>query len=131
MFYSDNLHLVKEGNELLAKEIVAFYKSLKSHNYPTTRSYKNVASFYLRNSDFPTLKTCYSNYASSKIKLNWNVSFEKSSSITFVANSKYVSMSKSYMLPSHNKPSCKRSVISPPILHVSTLSKFVPSTISG
>ena len=90
MFYSDNLHLVKEGNELLAKEIVAFYKSLKSHNYPTTRSYKKVASFYLRNSDFPTLKTCYSNYASSKIKLNWNISFQKSCSITFAANSKCV-----------------------------------------
>ena len=35
LFYSDNLHLVKERNELLAKEIVAFYKSLKSHNCPT------------------------------------------------------------------------------------------------
>ena len=26
LFYSDNLHLVKEGNELLASKIVAFYK---------------------------------------------------------------------------------------------------------
>ena len=37
LFYSDNLHLVKEGNERLTKEIVAFYKSLKSHNYHTAR----------------------------------------------------------------------------------------------
>ena len=73
LFYSDNLHLVKEGNELLAKEIVSFYKSLKSHSYPTARSLKNVASFYLKNSDFPTLETCYLNYASSKLKLNRNV----------------------------------------------------------
>ena len=51
LFYS-NLQLVREGNELLGKEIVAFYKSLKSHYYPTARSYKNVSSFYLKNSDF-------------------------------------------------------------------------------
>ena len=44
LFYSDNL--VKEGNELLAREIVAFYKSLSSHIYPTARSYKSVAVPY-------------------------------------------------------------------------------------
>ena len=33
------------------------------------------------------------------------------------------------MLPSHNTPSYKKSVISPPISHVSTLSKFVLSTM--
>ena len=131
MFYSDNLHLVKEGNKLLAKEIAAFYKHLKSHNYPNARSYKNVASLCLKNSDFPTLKTCYSNYASSKVKLNRKVSFQKSSGIAFVDNCKYVSTSKSYMLPSHNTLSCKKSVISPPISHVSKLSKFVPSTMPG
>ena len=70
LFYSDNLHLVKEEIELLAKEIVAFYKSLKSHNYPTARSYKNASSFYLKNYDSPTLETCCSNYTSSKAKLN-------------------------------------------------------------
>ena len=78
VFYSDNLviDLVKERNELLAKEIVAFYKYLKSRNYPTTISYKNVASLYLKESDFPTLKTCYSNYASSKVNLNWTYLFK-------------------------------------------------------
>ena len=35
------------------------------------------------------------------------------------------------MLPSHNMQSCKNSVISPRISHVSTLSKFVPSTMPG
>ena len=97
LFYSDNLHQVTEGNDLFAKEIVVFYKYLKSYNYPTARSYNIIASFYLKNSDFPTLKTCYSNYASSKLKLNWNVSFQKSSSIAFVDNCKYVSTCKSYI----------------------------------
>ena len=127
-FISNNLYLVKAGNGLLAKEIVAFYKYLKSHNYSTTRSYKNVALVYLKNSDFPTLKTCYSNYASSKVKLNQNLFFQGSSSIAFVDNCRYMSMSKPYMLPSHNTPSYKKSVISPPTSHVSTLSKFAPST---
>ena len=97
LFYSDNLHQVTEGNDLFAKEIVVFYKYLKSYNYPTARSYNIIAWFYLKNSDFPTLKTCYSNYASSKLKLNWNVSFQKSSSIAFVDNCKYVSTCKSYI----------------------------------
>ena len=35
------------------------------------------------------------------------------------------------MLPSHNTPSCKKSVISQSILHVSILSKFVHSTVPG
>ena len=35
-----------------------------------------------------------------------------------------------YMLP-YNTQSCYKSVISPPISHVSMLSKFVPSTMPG
>ena len=131
LFYIDNLHLVKEGSELLAKEIVAFYKSLKSHNYPNARSYKNVSLFYLKNSDFPKLERCYSNYASSKVKLNWNISFQKPTSVTFADNCKYISTSKSWMLLSHNKPLCKKTVTSPSISHVSMLLKFVNSTIPG
>ena len=30
LFYQDHLHLIKEGNELLAKEIIGFYKQLSS-----------------------------------------------------------------------------------------------------
>ena len=48
LFYSDNLHLFKEGNELLPKEIVVSYKHLKSYNYSTARSYKKGVLFYLR-----------------------------------------------------------------------------------
>ena len=72
--------MVKEGNELLEKEIVAFYKSLRSHDYPTARSYKIIAPFYVKNSDFPMLEICY---ASSKVKVNRN-------SIAFVDNISFV-----------------------------------------
>ena len=115
----------------MAKEIVAFYKCLKSHNYPTATSYKSASSFYPTNSDFQTLEKCYSNYASSKVKLNRNVSFQEPSIVAYVNTCQYVSTSISYMLPSHNTPSCKKFVISPSISHVSTLSKFVQSTIPG
>ena len=37
--------------------MVAFYKSLKSHNYPTARSYKNVTLSYLKNANFLSLDT--------------------------------------------------------------------------
>ena len=40
-------------------------------------------------------------------------------------------MSKSFMLSSHNMPSCKKPVTSTSISHVSTLSKFVHSTMPG
>ena len=46
LFYGDNLHLEKGGMKLSGNEIVAFYKSLKCHNNPIARSYKNVTSFY-------------------------------------------------------------------------------------
>ena len=42
LFYSDNLHLIKEGNEILAQEIVAFYKYLKSHNCPTDHKKRSI-----------------------------------------------------------------------------------------
>ena len=46
LFYEDGLHLIKEGNEFLAKEIMTFYKELSFTNYnPTHISYKNMASF--------------------------------------------------------------------------------------
>ena len=54
-----------------------------------------------KNCDFPTLEACYSNYASSKIKANQNVFFQKSSPVIFFDKWKYVSSSKSYILPSH------------------------------
>ena len=53
LFYEDGLHLIKEGNELLAKEIMAFYKKLSSTVYNAPHiSYKNMASFSYNTDDF-------------------------------------------------------------------------------
>ena len=44
LFYEDSLDPIKEGNELLAKEITNLYKKLLSTVYNTPHiSYKNVA----------------------------------------------------------------------------------------
>ena len=56
VFYEDGLHLIKEGNELLVKEIRAFYKKLSSTVYSTLHiSYKNMASFSYNTNGFPPL----------------------------------------------------------------------------
>ena len=56
LFYKDHLHLIKNGNELLAKEILCSYKSLKIKPYnSSTRSFKEVTSFSLNDSEFSPL----------------------------------------------------------------------------
>ena len=61
LFYKDRLHLIKNGNELLAKEILCSYKSLKTkpHN-SSIRSFKDVTSFSLNDSEFPLLLSGHS-----------------------------------------------------------------------
>ena len=56
LFYKDRLRLIKSGNELLAKEILCSYKSLKikPHN-SSIPSFKDVISFSLNDSEFPPL----------------------------------------------------------------------------
>ena len=60
LFYKDRLHLIKNGNELLAKEILCSYKSLKikPHN-SSIRSFKDV-TFSLNDSEFPLLLSGHS-----------------------------------------------------------------------
>ena len=87
-----------KGNEPLATEVEAFHRPLKFHHYFTMRSYINETSFYLKNVDFTTLETCYSNHTSLKIKADKSVSFQKVSTTTFFDNCYYVSTSKIYML---------------------------------
>ena len=61
LFYKDRLHLIENGNELLAKEILCSYKSLKikPHN-SSIRSFKDVTLFSLNDSEFPTLLSGHS-----------------------------------------------------------------------
>ena len=55
-FYEDGFHLIKEGNELLGKKIMAFYKKLLSEVYDTPYiSYKNMPSFSYYTDKFPPL----------------------------------------------------------------------------
>ena len=53
LFYEDIRYLVKEGNEILAKEIMIFYKELSSTIFnPPRICYKNTTSFSYNINDF-------------------------------------------------------------------------------
>ena len=56
LFYEGGLHLIKEGNDFLAKEIMNFYEELSFTVYnPLCVSYKNIALFSYNTDDFPPL----------------------------------------------------------------------------
>ena len=61
LFYKDCFHLIKNGNELLAKEILCSYKSLKiKPHHSNIPSFKDVPSFSLNDSEFPPLLSGHS-----------------------------------------------------------------------
>ena len=105
LFYKDCLHLIKNGNELLAKEILCSYKSLKikPHN-SSIRSFKDVTSFSLNDSEFPLL---LSGHSTSKHLMLKKQSDPKSCLLptnkplmpTCLYANTYVSTSRAYMLP--------------------------------
>ena len=105
LFYEDRLHLIKNWNELLAKEILCSYKSLKikPHN-SSIRSFKDVTSFSLNDSEFPPL---LSGLSTSNHLMLKKQSHPKSRLLPtnnplmptcFYANM-HVSTSRAYMLP--------------------------------
>ena len=56
LFYKDSIHLIKNGNELLSKDILDSHKSLKIKlDNSSIRSFKEVTSFSLKHSEFPLL----------------------------------------------------------------------------
>ena len=56
LFYEEIRCLIKEGNEILAKEIMIFYKELSATIFNSPRiSYKNTGSFSYNTNDFPSL----------------------------------------------------------------------------
>ena len=71
LFYEDCHHLIKEGNELLAKEIMILYKELSftvSNSLPSPCiSYKNIASFSYNTDDFPSLSSDESSCQSTSV----------------------------------------------------------------
>ena len=107
-FYEDVLHLIKEGNELLAKEIMIFYKELSSTVYnPSRISYKNMASFSYNNNDFPPLPSNKSSRQSTPVyipvkprKRNSKVvSFSNTINPRLFEKKMFVCTVKAYMFP--------------------------------
>ena len=84
LFYDDELHLLRKGNELLAKEIINIYYHSKYRVAYSKPSYTDITSFSCNYADFPPLssKSSIINYfnslKSSKLSSNSNFSVQKS-----------------------------------------------------
>ena len=105
LFYKDRLHLIKNGNELLAKEILCSYKSLKTkpHN-SSIRSFKDVTLFSLNDSEFPPLLSGHSTSNHLMLKKQSDpktriLSTNKPLMPTCLYVNTHVSTSRAYMLP--------------------------------
>ena len=105
LFYKDCLHLIKNGNELLAKEILCSYKSLKTkpHN-SSIRSFKDVTLFSLNDSEFPPLLSGHSTSNHLMLKKQSDpktriLSTNKPLMPTCLYVNTHVSTSRAYMLP--------------------------------
>ena len=80
LFYDDDLHLIRKGKELLAKEIINFYYHLKYTVTYSKPSYRDITYFSLNYADFPPLSSKSStvnssnSLQSSKLSSNFNFS---------------------------------------------------------
>ena len=84
LFYDDDLHLIRKGNELLAKEIISFYYHSKYTVAYSKPSYRDITSFSFNYADFPPLSSksytvnSFNSLQSSKLCSNSNFSTQKS-----------------------------------------------------
>ena len=83
-FYDDYLHLIRKGNELLAKEIIDFFDHSKYTVAYSKPSYRDITSFSYNFADFPPLSSqsstvnSFNSLQSSKLSSNSNFSTQKS-----------------------------------------------------
>ena len=107
-FYEHGLHLIKEGNELLAKEIMIFYNELSFRIYnPPRISYKNMASFPYNTVDLLSLTSNESSRQSTSVYIPVNprgrnykvVSFSNAFNPLLLEINVFVCTSKAYMFP--------------------------------
>ena len=84
LFYDDELHLSRKGNELMAKEIINFYCHSKYRVAYSKPSYMEITSFSFNYADFPPLSSksstinSFNSLQSSKLSSNSNFSAQKS-----------------------------------------------------
>ena len=84
LFYDDYIHLIRKGNELLAKEIIIFFDHSKYTVAYSKPSYRNITSFSYNFSNFPSLSSksstvnSFNSLQSSKLSSNSIFSTQKS-----------------------------------------------------
>ena len=57
LLYNDDLHLIRKGNELLAKEMINFYYHSEHTVDFSKPSYRDITSFSFNYADFPLLSS--------------------------------------------------------------------------
>ena len=83
LFYDDYLHLIRKGNELLAKEIIDFFDHSKYTVAYSKPSYRDITSFSYNFADFPPLSSqsstvnSFNSLQSSKLSSNSNFPTKK------------------------------------------------------
>ena len=132
-FYEDGLHLIKEGNELLAKEIMIFYNELSFRIYnPPRISYKNMASFSYNTVDLLPRPSNESSRQSAPVYIPVNprernykvVSFSNAFNPLLLEINVFVCTSKAYMFPPQSDDIFRSDIRSP----VSSHESFVCTT---
>ena len=84
LFYDDDLHPLRKGNELLAKEIINFYNHSKYTVAYSKPSFRDITSFTFNYADFPPLSSesstvnSFNSLQSSKLSSNSGFSTQKS-----------------------------------------------------
>ena len=105
LFYKHGLHLIQNGNELLAKEILCSYKSLKIklHN-SSICSFKDIISFSLNDYEFLPLLSGHSTSNHLNLKKQFDkkgplLQTNKPLMLTCLYANMYMFISRAYMLP--------------------------------
>ena len=105
LFYKHGLHSIKNGNELLAKEILCSYKSLKIklHN-SSICSFKDIISFSLNDYEFLPLLSGHSTSNHLNLKKQFDkkgplLQTNKPLMLTCLYANMYMFISRAYMLP--------------------------------
>ena len=84
LFHDDDLHLIRKGNELLAKEIINFYYNSKYTVGYSKPLYRDITSFSFNYADFPPLSSkistvnSFNSLESSMLSSNSNFSTQQS-----------------------------------------------------
>ena len=139
LFYDDELHLSRKGNELLAKEIINFYYHSKYGLAYSKPSYMDITSFSFNYADFPPLSSKsatiypFNSLKSSKLSSNSNFSAQTSFAESVLKSNHilFPLRTTSTQISCFSPSAHKSSVASAPIKNVSSFSSNLGNSLGS